>query len=296
MRWLRRRGSKLPDRLWWFILVPRGSAARSARSYCQLGQPRGAVSHAADATAVGLPAPRPGPAHSPVAPCTALACGASACTPAGQKVQPCADRARHCRLAHRPHRYSSPIRSTRYAAPTVGPHRSHVYSFPPSPATALPGPVPPLEHRRAGSTVQDVDLGKSPCLPHHPAEQGTDLLRAERHAPSGITAARASLDDALVVAETIHRAPPSRSPVRRSPKARSDTHRDQLMCACQSTGDGSTPACPVITAAAPTRRRLQDPARSSGRPIRDVRQRGRQDTPVAQRQRRAPAHRPERAR
>ena len=71
------------------------------------------------------------------------------------------------------------------------------------------GPGAPSEHRRAGSTVQDVEFGGSPYLPHHPAEQGTDLLRAERHAPSGITAARASLDDALVVAETIHPAPPS---------------------------------------------------------------------------------------
>ena len=46
-------------------------------------------------------------------------------------------------------------------------------------------------------------------MPHHPAEQGTDLLSFEEHAPGGITAAHASLDDALVVAETPHRAPPS---------------------------------------------------------------------------------------
>ena len=44
----------------------------------------------------------------------------------GQKVQPCADSARQCRRAHCPHRYSSPTRSTRYAAPVAGPHRSHV--------------------------------------------------------------------------------------------------------------------------------------------------------------------------
>ena len=57
--------------------------------------------------------------------------------------------------------------------------------------------------------VQDADLGGSPYVPHHPAEQGTDLLRVEGHAPGGITAAYAGLDDALVVAETAHRAPPS---------------------------------------------------------------------------------------
>ena len=57
--------------------------------------------------------------------------------------------------------------------------------------------------------VQDVDLGGSPYLAHHPAEQGTDLLMAEGHAPGGITAAYARLDDALVVAETTHWAPPS---------------------------------------------------------------------------------------
>jgi hypothetical protein len=108
-----------------------------------------------------------------------------------------------------PHRYSSPIRSTRYAAPIAGPHRSHVSLISPSPATALPGLAPSLEHRRAGSTVQDVDLGGSPSLPHHPAEQGTDLLRVEGHAPGGITAAYAGLDDALVVTETTHRPPPS---------------------------------------------------------------------------------------
>ena len=44
----------------------------------------------------------------------------------GQKVQPCADSARQCRRAHCPHRYSSPTRSTRYAAPVAGPHGSHV--------------------------------------------------------------------------------------------------------------------------------------------------------------------------
>ena len=73
----------------------------------------------------------------------------------------------------------------------------------------LPVLVPTLEHRRAGGTVQDVDLGGSPYLPDHPAEQGTDLLRVEGNAPGGITAAYAGLDDALVVAETTHRAPPS---------------------------------------------------------------------------------------
>jgi hypothetical protein len=57
--------------------------------------------------------------------------------------------------------------------------------------------------------VQDVDFGGSPYLPHHPAEQGTDLLGVEGYAPGDITAAYADLDDALVVAETIHWAPPS---------------------------------------------------------------------------------------
>src|SRR5262249_49045457 len=81
--------------------------------------------------------------------------------------------------------------------------------IPPSPGHAAAGPGAPLEHRRAGSTVQDVDLGGSPYLPHRLAEQGTDLLRVEEHAPGGITAAYAGLDDALVVAEPTHRAPPS---------------------------------------------------------------------------------------
>src|SRR5215472_19084267 len=71
------------------------------------------------------------------------------------------------------------------------------------------GPVPLLEHRRAGRTVQDFDLVGSPYVPHHPAEQGTDLLRVEGHAPGGITAVYAGLDDALIVAEPTHRAPPS---------------------------------------------------------------------------------------
>jgi hypothetical protein len=57
--------------------------------------------------------------------------------------------------------------------------------------------------------VQDVDLGGSPYLPHHPAEQGTDFLRVEGCASGGIIAAYAGLDDALVVAETTHWAPPS---------------------------------------------------------------------------------------
>jgi hypothetical protein len=57
--------------------------------------------------------------------------------------------------------------------------------------------------------VQDVDLGGSPYLPHDPAEQGTDLLRVEGYASSGITTAYAGLDDTLVVAETTHWAPPS---------------------------------------------------------------------------------------
>jgi len=186
---------------------PGGQLPGRRAATVSLANHEAAVSHLADTTAVGLPARGPGPAHSPAASGTALACGASACTPRGQKVQPCADSARHCRLAQRPHRYSSPIRSTRYAAPTAGPHRSHVSLISPSPATPLPGPVPPLEHRRAGRTVQDVDLGGSPYLPHHPAEQGTDLRRVEGHAPGGITAAHAGLDDALVVAETTHRAP-----------------------------------------------------------------------------------------
>jgi len=75
-------------------------------------------------------------------------------------------------------------------------------------------------------------------MPHHPAEQGTDLLRVEGQASGGITAAHADLDDALVVAETPHRAPPSRSSIRRSPKARSDTHRNRLIRACRPA-DGS---------------------------------------------------------
>jgi hypothetical protein len=40
------------------------------------------------------------------------------------------------------------------------------------------------------------------------------------------------------------------------------------MRACRSIADDSTPTCPVTTAAAPALRRPQDPARSSGRPIR----------------------------
>ena len=70
------------------------------------------------------------------------------------------------------------------------------------------GPGAPSEHRRAGSTVQDVDFGRSPCLPHDPAEHGANLLRVEGRAPGDVTAAYAGLDDALVVAETTHRAPP----------------------------------------------------------------------------------------
>src|SRR5262249_60653488 len=96
-----------------------------------------------------------------------------------------------------------------------------------------------------GRAVRRLDLAGSPSLPPHPAEQGTDLLRVEGHAPASITAAYAGLDDALVVAETAHRAPPSRSPEQRSKKARSDTHRDRLMCTCRSTGDDSAPTCPV---------------------------------------------------
>ena len=57
--------------------------------------------------------------------------------------------------------------------------------------------------------VQDVDLGRSPFLPHHPAEQGTDFPPVQGYAPGGITTACAGLDDALVVAEPTHRAPPS---------------------------------------------------------------------------------------
>ena len=34
----------------------------------------------------------------------ALACGASACTPSGQTVQPWADSADHCRLVQCPHK------------------------------------------------------------------------------------------------------------------------------------------------------------------------------------------------
>src|SRR5215469_4544109 len=111
----------------------------------------------------------------------------------------------------------------------------------------------PLEHRRAGRTVQDVDLVGSPYMPHHPAEQGADLLSAEGHAPGGITAAHAGLDDALVIAETPHRAPPSRLPIRRSPKARSETHRNRPMRACRPAADASTPPCPVTIAAAGAR-------------------------------------------
>lgn len=56
-----------------------------------------------------------------------LACGASACTPVGQIIQPCADSIGKWRLAQCPHRKSSPVRSTRYDARTAGPHRSHVW-------------------------------------------------------------------------------------------------------------------------------------------------------------------------
>src|SRR5215472_16439254 len=122
------------------------------------------------------------------------------------------------------------------------------------------GPVPLLEHRRAGRTVQDVDLVGSPYMPHHPAEQGTELLGVEGHAPGSITAAHAGLDDALVVAETPHRAPPFPLPIRRSPKARSDTHRNRLMRACRPAADGSTPPCPVATAAASTPAQIPGPS------------------------------------
>jgi hypothetical protein len=54
-----------------------------------------------------------------------LACGATASAPTGQIVQPWAESAAHCWLAQCLHRYSSPRRSTRYAARTAGPHRSH---------------------------------------------------------------------------------------------------------------------------------------------------------------------------
>jgi len=57
--------------------------------------------------------------------------------------------------------------------------------------------------------VQDADLGGSPYVPHHLAEQGPDLLRVKGYGPGGITTACAGLDDALVVAETTHWAPPS---------------------------------------------------------------------------------------
>jgi hypothetical protein len=56
-----------------------------------------------------------------------LACGASACTPVGQIIQPCADSVGQWRLAQCPHRKSSSVRSTRYDARTAGPHRSHVW-------------------------------------------------------------------------------------------------------------------------------------------------------------------------
>ncbi len=52
--------------------------------------------------------------------------GASACWPAGQMVQPCADSAARSWFAQCLHRYSSPRRSARYTARTAGPHRSHV--------------------------------------------------------------------------------------------------------------------------------------------------------------------------
>jgi hypothetical protein len=63
------------------------------------------------------------PGHD--APENSLACGATASTPAGQIVQPWAQSAAHRWLAQCLHRYSSPRRSTRYAARTAGPHRSH---------------------------------------------------------------------------------------------------------------------------------------------------------------------------
>jgi hypothetical protein len=59
------------------------------------------------------------------APENSLACGATASAPTGQIVQPWAESAAHCWLAQCLHRYSSPRRSTRYAARTAGPHRSH---------------------------------------------------------------------------------------------------------------------------------------------------------------------------
>lgn len=78
-------------------------------------------------------------------------------------------------------------------------------------------------------------------MSHYPGEQGTDLLRINRHAPGGITAAHAGLDDALVVAETTHRAPPSPFTRTEEPEGRLDTEPDRLMRASRSTGDDSTP-------------------------------------------------------
>jgi hypothetical protein len=65
-----------------------------------------------------------------------FACGATSSTPAGQIVQPWAESAAHCWLAQCLHRYSSPCCSTRYAARTAGPHRSHASFMPASASLA----------------------------------------------------------------------------------------------------------------------------------------------------------------
>ena len=69
---------------------------------------------------------------------------------------------------------------------------------------SFPGHLPlrgraPLEHRRAGRTVQEVDVGGSPCLPHHPAEQGTGLPGVQGHAPGGLAAAVSEMMSARMV-------------------------------------------------------------------------------------------------
>ena len=126
---------------------------------------RSIIWHSATAAADGYAASPSGPW-----PAAALACGASACTPGGQKVQPWADSAGQCRLAHCPHRYSSPARSTRYAAPVAGPHRSQV-SF-------ISGHLPVRRRAQVPGPPSRMDCSpRSVCCPGPAASQ-----------PSGATA------------------------------------------------------------------------------------------------------------
>ena len=112
----------------------RSAARRTGRGPVQSAEPpRGEADHAQPARAHACPW-RGAPEYS-------LACGASACSPAGQMVQPCADSAARSWFVQCLHRYSSPSRSARYTARTAGPHLSHVWFIcPPLLAGSWPGP------------------------------------------------------------------------------------------------------------------------------------------------------------